>query len=72
MKVLGVSEEKIIFGPFVTRVFPDFRQDILEYFLKLRADFKPDLLHPFQTGRSPGPQHDDALVRDPAFLRGIT
>ena len=44
MKVLGVPEEKIIFGPFVTRVFPDSRQDILEYFLKLRADFKPDLI----------------------------
>jgi LmbE family N-acetylglucosaminyl deacetylase len=44
MKVLGVPEEKIMFGPFNTRVFPDSRQDILEYFLKLRKDFKPDLI----------------------------
>ncbi|MDO8752617.1 MAG: PIG-L family deacetylase, partial [Anaerolineales bacterium] len=44
MKVLGVPEEKIVFGPFITRVFPDARQEILEFFLKLRKDFKPDLI----------------------------
>ena len=44
MKVLGVPEEKVVFGPFETRVFPDSRQDILEYFLKLRKEFKPDLI----------------------------
>jgi LmbE family N-acetylglucosaminyl deacetylase len=44
MAVLGVSEEKIVLGPFTTRVFPDLRQEILEYFLKLRRDFKPDLI----------------------------
>jgi len=44
MVVLGVPQEKIIFGPFTTRVFPDARQEILEYFLKLRKDFNPDLI----------------------------
>ena len=44
LAVLGVPEEKIIFGPFTTRVFPDTRQEILEYFLQLRRDFKPDLI----------------------------
>ena len=44
MKVLGVPREKVVFGQFTTRVFPDSRQDILEYFLKLRKDFKPDLI----------------------------
>ena len=44
MAVLGVPKEKIILGPFTTRVFPDSRQEILEYFLKLRKDFKPDLI----------------------------
>jgi len=44
MEVLGVPQEKIILGPFTTRVFPDSRQEILEYFLKLRKDFKPDLI----------------------------
>jgi LmbE family N-acetylglucosaminyl deacetylase len=44
MAVLGVQKERIIFGPFTTRVFPNSRQEILEYFLKLRKDFKPDLI----------------------------
>lgn len=44
MKVLGVPEERVIFGPFITRIFQDSRQEILEYFLKLRKDFKPDLI----------------------------
>ncbi len=44
MTVLGVPMEKIVFGPFTTRIFPDSRQEILEYFLKLRKDFQPDLI----------------------------
>jgi N-acetylglucosamine malate deacetylase 1 len=44
MAVLGVPKEKIAFGSFTTRVFPDSRQEILEYFLKLRKDFQPDLI----------------------------
>ena len=36
MAVLGVPKEKVILGPFTTRVFHDSRQEILEYFLKLR------------------------------------
>src|SRR4030095_16677466 len=44
MSVLGVLKEKIILGPFTTRVFPNSRQDILEYFLRLRKDFSPDLI----------------------------
>ena len=44
MKILGVPEEKVLFGPFTTRIFQDSRQEILEYFLKLRRDFKPDLI----------------------------
>ena len=44
MEVLGVPKYKTIFGPFTTRVFPDSRQEILEYFLTLRNDFKPNLI----------------------------
>jgi LmbE family N-acetylglucosaminyl deacetylase len=44
MKILGVPQEKVLFGPFTTRIFQDSRQEILEYFLKLRRDFKPDLI----------------------------
>ena len=44
MSVLGVSSQKIVLGPFTTRVFPDARQEILEYFLSLRREFDPDLI----------------------------
>src|SRR6185295_4413766 len=44
MAILGVPKEKIVFGPFTTRVFPDSRQEILEYFLELRKGFQPDLI----------------------------
>jgi LmbE family N-acetylglucosaminyl deacetylase len=44
MDVLGVRRENIILGPFTTRIFHDARQEILEYFLKLRRDFQPDLI----------------------------
>ena len=44
MAVLGVTKDKVILGQFTTRIFQDARQDILEYFLKLRNDFKPDII----------------------------
>lgn len=44
MQILGVNKASIVFGPFTTRVFPDARQEILEFFLKLRADFQPDII----------------------------
>lgn len=44
MSVLGVPQEKLVLGPFTTRVFPNARQEILEYFLRLRKDFQPDLI----------------------------
>lgn len=44
MAVLGVPKEKVILGEFTTRIFHDSRQEILEYFLKLRNDFDPDII----------------------------
>lgn len=44
MAILGVPRERVILGPFTTRIFQDSRQEILEYFLKLRRDFNPDLI----------------------------
>ncbi len=44
MAVLGVPREKAVFGPFNTRIFPHDRQQILEYLLKLRTDFDPDII----------------------------
>jgi LmbE family N-acetylglucosaminyl deacetylase len=71
MKVLGVPEEKIMLGPFSTRVFPDSRQDILEYFLKLRKDFKPDLIF---THSKQDVHQDHNTMTDEALraFRGIT
>ena len=44
MEALGIPKDKVILGPFATRVFHEARQDILEYFLKLRNDFKPNII----------------------------
>jgi N-acetylglucosamine malate deacetylase 1 len=71
MTVLGVPKEKIALGPFTTRVFPDARQEILEYFLSLRRDFKPDLIFV----HSKQDVHQDHLTMTDEALRafrGIT
>ncbi len=71
MSVLGVPKEKIVFGAFTTRVFPDSRQEILEYFLTLRQDFQPDLI--FTHSRQDVHQ-DHNTMTDEALraFRGIT
>jgi len=71
MSVLGVPKEKIVLGPFTTRVFPNARQEILEYFLSLRRDFKPDLIFV----HSKQDVHQDHLTMTDEALRafrGIT
>jgi LmbE family N-acetylglucosaminyl deacetylase len=71
MAVLGVPIEKIVLGPFTTRIFPDARQEILEYFLSLRRDFKPDLIFV----HSKQDVHQDHLTMTDEALRafrGIT
>jgi LmbE family N-acetylglucosaminyl deacetylase len=71
MAVLGVPKDKIILGPFTTRVFPDSRQDILEYFLRLRREFGPDLIFV----HSKQDVHQDHLTMTDEALRafrGIT
>lgn len=71
MEVLGVPEGQILMGPFSTRVFPDSRQDILEYFLKLRKDFQPDLIF---THSKQDVHQDHNTMTDEALraFRGIT
>ena len=71
MAILGLAEEKIVFGPFTTRVFPNARQEILEYFLKLRRKFGPDLIFV----HSKQDVHQDHLTMTDEALRafrGIT
>lgn len=42
--ILGVQASGIRYGSFDTRVFPQARQEILEYFLSLRAELRPDVI----------------------------
>lgn len=44
MAILGVHRDRVLYGPFSTRVFPEARQEILEYLLKLRADLQPEII----------------------------
>ncbi|HEY9527662.1 MAG TPA: PIG-L family deacetylase [Anaerolineales bacterium] len=71
MAVLGVPENKIVLGPFTTRIFQDSRQEILEFFLNLRREFKPDLIFV----HSKQDVHQDHLTMTDEALRafrGIT
>jgi len=71
MKALGVVPESIRLGPFTTRIFPEQRQELLEYFLTLRRDFAPDLI--FTHSRADIHQDHNAIT-DEALraFRGIT
>lgn len=71
MNVLGVPQEKVVFGNFTTRIFQQSRQEILEYFLKLRKDFKPDLIF---THSKQDVHQDHNTMTDEALraFRGIT
>ncbi len=44
MQILGVPADRVIVEKFTTREFPDLRQDILEYLLKIRREFKPEIV----------------------------
>lgn len=44
MQVLGVPAGQDIVQPFETRRFPDQRQEILEYLLRLRREFNPEII----------------------------
>jgi N-acetylglucosamine malate deacetylase 1 len=44
MQVLGVPLDRVLYGPFATRIFPQARQEILEYFLKLRGELQPEVI----------------------------
>jgi LmbE family N-acetylglucosaminyl deacetylase len=71
MAVLGVPRERVQFGPFTTRVFPEARQQILEYFLQLRTDFQPDIIF---VHSSQDVHQDHRTMTDEALraYRGIT
>jgi len=44
MSVLGVPKNQSVLGQFETRRFPESRQEILEYLIKLKNTYKPDIV----------------------------
>ena len=41
---LGLCKDNVIVEKFETRKFPEQRQEVLEYLLRLRREYKPDLI----------------------------
>lgn len=71
MAILGVQRENATLGQFTTRIFPDARQDILEYFLKLREEFQPDII--FVHSRQDVHQDHNTMTEESLrAFRGIT
>jgi len=71
MAVLGVPKDRVRYGPFATRVFPQARQEILQYFLALREELDPEVIFV----HSPHDVHQDHLTMTDEALRafrGIT
>ncbi|MEW6029566.1 MAG: PIG-L deacetylase family protein [Chloroflexota bacterium] len=71
MAVLGVPKEKVVVQEFITRKFPDMRQEILEYLLEIRREYKPEIV--FTHSRQDIHQ-DHNVVTEEALraYRGIT
>lgn len=44
MAILGITQAQIKLGSFVTRRFPELRQEILEYLYQLNHEYQPDLV----------------------------
>jgi LmbE family N-acetylglucosaminyl deacetylase len=44
LAVLGVQRDQIKVGTFVTRRFPELRQEILEYLYQLNREYQPDIV----------------------------
>jgi LmbE family N-acetylglucosaminyl deacetylase len=44
MAILGVSRDHIRMGTFVTRRFPELRQEILEYLYQVNHEYQPDIV----------------------------
>ncbi|MBN1303061.1 MAG: PIG-L family deacetylase [Anaerolineales bacterium] len=71
MAVLGVPEDSILVEEFTTRKFPDKRQEILEYLLKLRREFKPQII--FCHSRNDIHQDHNVVTEEAVrAFRGIT
>jgi len=71
MNVLGVPRENRRVEPFVTRNFPQARQEILEYLFKLNKEFQPDIV--FTHSRNDIHQDHNTVTEEALrAFRGIT
>ncbi len=71
MQVLGVPRENVIVKEFETRLMPEHRQEILEYFLELRKEIQPDII--FTHTEKDIHQDHNAMTREALrAYRGIT
>jgi len=71
MAILGVPRENAVFGKFTTRIFPDARQEILEYFLKLRDELQPDIIF-VHSQQDVHQDHNTMTEESLRAFRGIT
>ncbi len=71
MEILGVPRENVIVKKFETRLMPEHRQEILEYFLELRKEIQPDII--FTHTEKDIHQDHNAMTREALrAYRGIT
>lgn len=71
MAILGVPKTKVVVQEFTTRKFPDMRQEILEYLLELRRDFKPEIVF-VHTRQDVHQDHNVVTEEALRAYRGIT
>jgi LmbE family N-acetylglucosaminyl deacetylase len=67
MSILGVKPEQIVVSKFVTRRFPNERQEILEYLIEINKTFNPEIV--FTHTRSD--IHQDHLITVEETLRAF-
>lgn len=67
MSILGISEEKNLIERIPVREFPRYRQDILEYLVKVRDDYHPDVVF----FPSTSDVHQDHVVTNQECIRAF-
>lgn len=71
MAVLGLQKENIQVANFETRRFPELRQEILEYLIRLKKDFQPDIVFT-HTRADIHQDHATATEETLRAFRGVT
>ena len=71
MAVLGIAEDKIFVGKFITRHFPTERQEILEYLIQIKSSFQPNIVFT-HTRADIHQDHQTAMEETLRAFRGIT